>query len=70
VQLTGIQWLALHGNASLGLKHPANRGPSRAQVVPALERILTMLFETGCITHTEYQVARAEAPTVDAPGEG
>jgi len=55
ITLTGIQWLALHGNAALGLKHPQNTGgSSRPFCEEALKEILEVLRNTGCLTIQEY----------------
>lgn len=58
--LTGIEWLSLHGNASLGLRHPQNIGASRVQAEHALEKIITLLENTGCLTPAESREARRE----------
>lgn len=45
-----IQWVAVHGNLQLALRHPMNVGPSRAIVESFIEDLGAWLVEQGMLT--------------------
>lgn len=54
---TLLEWLTVHGNLCLALRHPQNDGPSRATVVSMIHRIGKLLVEGGILTREELNFA-------------
>lgn len=52
-------WMAVHGNLSLALRHPDNRGASRGYVQDFARKLGRLLVEKGVLTAAE--LAEAEA---------
>lgn len=50
ITLPAFQWLGIHGNTCLGLRHPENKGPSRALVISFLIKLEGMLLEESLLT--------------------
>lgn len=50
-----MTWMAIHGNLSLALRHPGNRGPSRAYVVRFVKDLGKWLVEQGVLTQEELE---------------
>lgn len=51
------EWMAVHGNLCLALRHPENTGPSRALIVGMIHRIGKILVEGGALTEEELNFA-------------
>lgn len=52
-----VTWLGIHGNLCLALRHPQNKGPSRAFLVAFVKRLGWNLVEWGAITEEELRHA-------------
>lgn len=50
-----LTWMAIHGNLSLALRHPQNKGPSRAYVARFVKRLGQWLVEQGVVTQEELE---------------
>jgi hypothetical protein len=58
-----LEWMAIHGNLCLALRHPENSGGSRALVVKAIDQIGKLLVERGLLSQAEIdQATRIERP--------
>jgi len=53
-----LTWLAVHGNLCLALRHPSNRGASRAWVIAFVKALGQHLVDVGVITAQELQAAQ------------
>lgn len=51
------EWLTVHGNLCLALRHPENTGPSRVLIVGMIYRIGKILVEGGVLTQEELNFA-------------
>jgi hypothetical protein len=56
---TLLEWMTLHGNLCLGLRHPENQGPSREFAIRVRDRIAALLIEREILTLEEVQHANA-----------
>ena len=57
VEASLLQWVAVHGFLSLGLRHIEGFAPSREAVLPFYERLGTLLVERGMLTQAELDEA-------------
>ncbi|HEY1723994.1 MAG TPA: hypothetical protein VGF89_01120 [Steroidobacteraceae bacterium] len=57
LELPLLAWLAIHGNVCLGLRHPMNRGPSRAVTLEALKGIGSVLVDHGVLLREQLEAA-------------
>ena len=61
-----LDWLAVHGNVCLGLRHPNNIGPSRAMVEKFLADLEAELLACGLLSPADiaeiHQLERQESP--------
>jgi hypothetical protein len=54
---TLLDWLAVHGNLCLAMRHPGNDGPSRSIVVSVIYRLGKVLVDEGILTPDELESA-------------
>jgi hypothetical protein len=54
-----LEWMAVHGNLCLALRHPNNSGGSRALVAKVVDQISKLLVERGLLTQAEIDAATA-----------
>jgi len=47
ITLPAVQWLSVHGNTSLGLRHPENKGLSRQYSAGFLMKLEGLLLDEG-----------------------
>jgi hypothetical protein len=71
-----LVWLAVHGNLVLALRHPDNRGPSRALVKRFAAHLLEILVahellsqEEAAAVEQEQAAAELEAGLTTGPGQ-
>jgi hypothetical protein len=57
MEATLLEWLAIHGNLCLALRHPQNQGDSRALLVGFVHRLSKLLVERGILTAEEMRAA-------------
>jgi hypothetical protein len=58
-ELNVLSLMALHGNLCLALRHPENKGESRATMIPFVRAVGNKLVELGAITSEQRQEAEA-----------
>jgi len=63
-----LTWITVHGNMCLGLRHPQNRGPSRAYAVAFVRQLGQELVKAGAIT--EQELKEAEKLEAEEGSEG
>lgn len=54
---TLLDWMTVHGNLCLALRHPQNKGESRALVVSMVYKLGTLLIKEGILTAEEMNMA-------------
>jgi hypothetical protein len=54
---TLLDFVAVHGNLCLALRHPENTGDSRAMVISMIHRLGKLLVEGGILTQAELDFA-------------
>lgn len=57
VEATLLDWMTVHGNLCLALRHPQNSGPSRATVVKMIHVLGKLLVDKGMLTQEELNFA-------------
>ena len=57
VDATLLDWMAVHGNLCLALRHPQNQGESRALVVGMIHKLGTLLVTYEILTAEEMNRA-------------
>lgn len=67
-----LTWMAIHGNLSLALRHPQNKGPSRAYVAAFVKSLGQWLVEQNVLTQEEldchYALESEEGGIEDSEG--
>ena len=56
---TLLEWMTVHGNICLGLRHPENQGPSRGYALAVRDRIADLLIARGVLTPDQIEHANA-----------
>jgi hypothetical protein len=59
LEFSMLQWMAIHGNLCLALRHPNNTGASRALVATAIDEISKLIVARGLLTQAEIDAATA-----------
>src|SRR5262245_16053585 len=54
-----LDWMTVHGNICLGLRHAENQGPSRAYALAMRDRIADLLIQRGILTAEQIEHANA-----------
>jgi hypothetical protein len=54
---TLLDWMAVHGNLCLALRHPQNQGETRALIVSMIHKLGTLLVDEGILTADEMNRA-------------
>lgn len=57
VNATVLTWLTVHGNLCLSLRHPQNRGESRALCIDVVRMLSKLIVEAGVMTQAEMDQA-------------
>jgi len=57
VHADAMTWMAVHGNLCLALRHPANRGESREQMIAVIHQLGENLVACGLLTQAEMDDA-------------
>lgn len=67
VEASLLEWMTVHGNVCLGLRHPQNEGGSREIAENFALRIAALLQERGVLNREEAQEASSFERGTDAP---
>ena len=59
VEATAFEWMTVHGNLCLALRHPQNRGPSREACMNIVRKLSKAIVESGLLTQQEMDQATA-----------
>jgi hypothetical protein len=62
VDATLLDWMAVHGNLCLALRHPQNQGESRALLVSMIHKLGRLLVDEGILTAEEMNRAARTRP--------
>ena len=57
IEASLLDWMTIHGNLCLALRHPQNTGDSRAVLIAMVHRIGKMLVKGGMLTQAELDYA-------------
>lgn len=64
---TALEWMVIHGQISLALRHPENKGPSRSYAELVLRQIERRFRELNVLD--DQDLARIHADQVQTRGE-
>ena len=56
LSLSAIQWISVHGNTCLGLRHPDNKGTSRSSAIDFLLKLEGKLLEKSLLSPEEVSL--------------